>query len=83
MGIRVDEASLAKQLKEANAENRKELLFHKMLLNGELPLTIGGGLGQSRICMYFMQTVHIAEVQVSVWPYDMEQTFKSKGIEFL
>jgi aspartate--ammonia ligase len=83
MGIRVDQESLLKQLKESGHEDRKELLYHKMLLNGELPLTIGGGLGQSRICMYFMQTVHIAEVQVSVWPYDMEQTFKSKGIEFL
>ena len=83
MGIRVDQKSLEKQLKESGEEKRKELLYHKMLLNGELPLTIGGGLGQSRICMYFMQTVHIAEVQVSVWPYDMEQSFKSKGIEFL
>ena len=83
MGIRVDEASLAKQLKEANAENRKELLFHKMLLNGELPLTIGGGLGQSRICMYFMKTVHIGEVQSSIWPEEMVQEFRAKGIEFL
>ena len=83
MGIRVDEESLLKQLKESGHEDRKELLYHKMLLNGELPLTIGGGLGQSRICMYFMQTVHIAEVQASVWPYDMEQSFKRKGIEFL
>ena len=83
MGIRVDEKSLEKQLKEANAENRKEFLFHKMLLNGELPLTIGGGLGQSRICMYFMKTVHIGEVQSSVWPEEMVQEFREKGIEFL
>jgi len=83
MGIRVDEKSLEKQLKEANAENRKELLYHKMLLNGELPLTIGGGLGQSRICMYFMKTVHIGEVQSSVWPEEMVQEFREKGIEFL
>jgi aspartate--ammonia ligase len=83
MGIRVDPESLAKQLKEANAENRKELLFHKMLLNGELPLTIGGGLGQSRICMYFMKTVHIGEVQSSIWPEEMVQEFRAKGIEFL
>ena len=68
MGIRVDKNSLEKQLKEADAEDRKELLYHKMLLNDELPLTIGGGLGQSRICMYFMKTVHIGEVQSSVWP---------------
>ena len=83
MGIRVDKESLEKQLKEAEAEDRKELLFHKMLLNGELPLTIGGGLGQSRICMYFMKTVHIGEVQASIWPEEMVQQFRKKGIEFL
>ena len=83
MGIRVDKKSLEKQLKEANAEDRKELLYHKMLLNDELPLTIGGGLGQSRICMYFMKTAHIGEVQSSVWPEEMVQEFRSKGIEFL
>ena len=54
-----------------------------MLLNGELPLTIGGGLGQSRICMYFMKTAHIGEVQSSVWPEEMINEFKKKGIEFL
>ena len=83
MGIRVDKNSLEKQLKEADAEDRKELLYHKMLLNDELPLTIGGGLGQSRICMYFMKTVHIGEVQSSVWPEEMVREFKRKGIEFL
>ena len=83
MGIRVDKESLEKQLKEAGAENRKELLYHKMLLNGELPLTIGGGLGQSRICMYFMKTAHIGEVQSSIWPEEMVQEFRKKGIEFL
>jgi len=83
MGIRVDKKSLEKQLKEAGAEDRKELMYHKMLLNDELPLTIGGGLGQSRICMYFMKTAHIGEVQSSVWPEDMVQEFRRKGIEFL
>ena len=83
MGIRVDKKSLEKQLKEANAEDRKELMYHKMLLNDELPLTIGGGLGQSRICMYFMKTAHIGEVQSSVWPEEMVQEFRKKGIEFL
>ena len=83
MGIRVDKKSLEKQLKEANAEDRKELMYHKMLLNDELPLTIGGGLGQSRICMYFMKTAHIGEVQSSVWPEEMVQEFRRKGIEFL
>ena len=83
MGIRVDKNSLERQLKEAGAEDRKELLYHKMLLNNELPLTIGGGLGQSRICMYFMKTAHIGEVQSSVWPEEMIQEFRRKGIEFL
>ena len=83
MGIRVDQKSLEKQLKEAGAEDRKGLMYHKMLLNGELPLTIGGGLGQSRICMYFMKAVHIGEVQSSVWPEDMVEEFSRKGIEFL
>ena len=83
MGIRVDQESLDKQLKESGEEKRRELLFHKMLFNGELPLTVGGGLGQSRICMYFMKTVHIGEVQSSVWPEEMVQEFREKGIEFL
>ena len=83
MGIRVDKKSLEKQLKEAKAEDRKKLMYHKMLLNDELPLTIGGGLGQSRICMYFMKVVHIGEVQSSVWPEEMIQEFRGKGIEFL
>ena len=83
MGIRVDKNSLEKQLREAGAENRKQLLYHKMLLNDELPLTIGGGLGQSRICMYFMKTAHIGEVQSSVWPEEMVEEFSKKGIEFL
>jgi len=78
MGIRVDKNSLEKQLREAGAENRKQLLYHKMLLNDELPLTIGGGLGQSRICMYFMKTAHIGEVQSSVWPEEMVKEFSKK-----
>ena len=83
MGIRVDPKSLDKQLKEAGNDDRRDLLYHKLLLNGELPLTIGGGLGQSRICMYFMKTVHIGEVQASVWSEEMVQEFREKGIEFL
>ncbi|GMG97809.1 aspartate--ammonia ligase [Tepidimicrobium xylanilyticum] len=67
MGIRVDGAALEKQLKIANAEERKEFIYHKMLLEGELPLTIGGGIGQSRICMYFLEKRHIGQVQASVW----------------
>jgi len=71
MGIRVDEDTLLRQLKEAGCEERKELQFHKALIDGELPYTVGGGIGQSRICMYFLQKAHIGEVQVSVWPDEM------------
>ena len=67
MGIRVDEKSLKEQLQKANCTDRANLPFHKALLNGELPYTIGGGIGQSRICMYFMKKAHIGEVQASVW----------------
>ena len=74
MGIRVDEEALASQLKKAGCEERKEFDFHKQLLNGELPYTIGGGIGQSRICMYFLRKAHIGEVQASIWD--------EKNIEF-
>lgn len=67
MGIRVDRDRLEYQLKERNAEDRKKLDFHRMILNDELPLTIGGGIGQSRICMYFLNKAHIGEVQSSIW----------------
>ena len=67
MGIRVDENSLKKQLEEANALERLELDYHKMLINGKLPYTVGGGIGQSRICMFFLEKRHIGEVQASIW----------------
>ena len=67
MGIRVDKERLEYQLKISNEENRKNLEFHKMVLNDELPFTIGGGIGQSRICMYFLNKAHIGEVQASIW----------------
>ena len=67
MGIRVDEVSLMEQLKIANLEERQHLDYHQMLLQGNLPLTIGGGIGQSRICMFFLQKAHIGEVQASIW----------------
>ena len=67
MGIRVDEEALDRQLTIAGCDDRRELPFHKMLLNGELPYTIGGGIGQSRICMYLLRKAHIGEVQSSVW----------------
>ncbi len=83
MGIRVDEKSLAHQLQVANAEHRKSLDYHQMLLRGELPLTIGGGIGQSRICMLLMQKAHIGEVQASIWTDDMLQLCEENGIQLL
>ena len=83
MGIRVDEKSLAHQLQLANAEHRKTLDYHQMLLKGELPLTIGGGIGQSRICMLLMQKAHIGEVQASIWTDDMLQLCEENGIQLL
>lgn len=83
MGIRVDEQSLLKQLKITGCEDRKELKFHKMLLNGELPYTIGGGIGQSRICMFFLRKAHIGEVQSSIWTDSMVKQCREYGIEIL
>lgn len=83
MGIRVDEVSLMKQLKEAGCEERKELAFQKALLHGELPYTIGGGIGQSRICMYYLRKAHIGEVQSSIWPEEMVHTAEEHGIQLL
>ena len=70
MGIRVDSESLSRQLSIAGCDDRRELMFHKMLLSGELPLTIGGGIGQSRLCMLMMGSAHIGEVQSSIWDED-------------
>ena len=83
MGIRVDAESLANQLKAANCEDRRQLPFHKMLLNGELPLTIGGGIGQSRLCMLMLGCAHIGEVQASIWDADTVQACESAGIPLL
>ncbi|NME95614.1 aspartate--ammonia ligase [Clostridium cochlearium] len=83
MGIRVDEEALLRQLKLANCEERKELEFHKMLLEKKLPYTIGGGIGQSRMCMLFLKKAHIGEVQSSIWPEEMIKFCKEKGIMLL
>lgn len=83
MGIRVDEDSLAKQLEIAGCTERRELPFHKMLLEGELPYTVGGGIGQSRICMFFLEKAHIGEVQSSLWPEEMVKACEDAGIELL
>lgn len=83
MGIRVDEESLARQLKLAGCEERRELPFQKALLNGELPYTIGGGIGQSRICMFFLRKAHIGEVQCSLWPEEIMKEADERGVKLL
>ncbi len=83
MGIRVDPETLVQQLKISGCEDRMTLPFHKALLNNELPLTIGGGIGQSRLCMLIMQTAHIGEVQVSIWDKDTLSVCKQAGIRLL
>lgn len=83
MGVRVDEEIMRKQLKLAGAEDRMEMPFHKAILNKELPYSIGGGIGQSRLCMYFLRKAHIGEVQVSVWPDSMIEECKSNNIYLL
>lgn len=83
MGVRVDESSLRKQLKASGCEDRSELAFQKALLNCELPYTIGGGIGQSRICMYYLRKAHIGEVQASLWPQDIFECALSNGIQLL
>ncbi len=83
MGIRVDEASLAEQLKIAGCEERAELPFQKAVLNRELPYTVGGGIGQSRICMFFLRKAHIGEVQSSIWKEEDIKALEDKGITLL
>ena len=83
MGIRVDEDSLVSQLKKAGCEDRKNFKFHKDLINKELPYTIGGGIGQSRICMFFLGKAHIGEVQSSVWNEEMINECYENNIELL
>ena len=83
MGIRVDEESMDRQLTLAGCDDRRALPFHKMLLNGELPLTMGGGIGQSRVCMLLIGTAHIGEVQVSMWDEETRRTCEEKGILLL
>ena len=83
MGIRVSKESLKQQLDVRGCPERAELFFHKKLLNGELTQTIGGGIGQSRLCMYFLRKAHLGEVQVSTWPEDMIAECEAKGINIL
>lgn len=83
MGIRVDKDSLASQLKKAGCPERADLPFHKAILNEELPYTIGGGIGQSRICMFFLRKAHIGEVQCSLWPENVMAEAKKTGLQLL
>lgn len=83
MGIRVDEASLEDQLRKSGCEDRKNLAYHRMLLNGELPYTIGGGIGQSRLCMLLLDRAHVGEVQASIWPAAMKETCRENKIFLL
>lgn len=83
MGIRVDPESLDRQLTESGCDDRRELLYHRMLLAGELPLTIGGGIGQSRLSMLLLGKAHIGEVQASVWPEETHRLCAERGVMLL
>jgi aspartate--ammonia ligase len=80
MGIRVDKSALLHQLDMRGNNDRKELLFHRRLLNDEYPESAGGGIGQSRLCMYFLRKAHIGEVQASIWPGEMIEHCRKSGI---
>lgn len=83
MGIRVDEKAMLLQLEIEGESARKELYFHKQLLNGKLPLTIGGGIGQSRLCMIMLHKAHIGEIQASIWSDEMRKTCAEHGINLI
>lgn len=83
MGIRVDEKALAIQLKERGCEDKKALLFHKRLLNSELPYSIGGGIGQSRLSMFYLRKAHIGEIQASIWPEEMIKECRKRKITLI
>jgi aspartate--ammonia ligase len=83
MGIRVDQQALENQLEMTHTSERRELYFHQKLLNGELPLSIGGGIGQSRLCMFYLKKAHIGEVQASIWPDEMFEECQKNNIFLL
>lgn len=83
MGVRVDKAALLRQLRESGKEDRLELYFHKRLVDGSLPLSVGGGIGQSRLCMYYLQKAHVGEIQASIWPEDMRRTCAEHNIPLI
>ena len=83
MGIRVSEESLEEQLAKAHCTDRKKLPYHKALLSGKLPYTIGGGIGQSRLCMLLLGRCHVGEVQASIWPKEMREECAKRGVHLL
>ena len=83
MGIRVDAAALDEQLRKADCDDRRNLPYHRMLLEGKLPCTIGGGIGQSRLCMLLLGKAHIGEVQSSIWDQETIDTCKAAGVALL
>ena len=83
MGIRVDKEALLRQLALCGAEDRKQLYFHQRLLNDELPQTIGGGIGQSRLCMFYLRKAHIGEIQASIWPEEMRKEALENGMKLI
>lgn len=83
MGIRVDREALLRQLQESGQQERAELYFHRALLEGELPLSVGGGIGQSRLCMLYLQKAHIGEIQASIWPEEMRQRCREMGFPLI
>ena len=83
MGIRVDKEALLRQLALEGKEERKELYFHKQLLDGKLPLSIGGGIGQSRLCMIMLQKAHVGEIQASIWPEEQRRECREYGMNLI
>lgn len=83
MGIRVDKEALLRQLKQTGQEHRSSLYFHKKLLAGELPLSIGGGIGQSRLCMVLLHKAHLGEIQASIWPEEMKKECEELGMTII
>ena len=83
MGIRVNKESLLRQLELTGKQERTELFFHKKLINGELPLSVGGGIGQSRLCMVLLHKAHIGEIQASIWPESMRKECADFGMPLI
>ena len=83
MGIRVNREALERQLAQSGKENRKELYFHRRLLEGSLPQSIGGGIGQSRLCMILLHKAHVGETQSSIWPEDMREACRKAGMTLI